>query len=357
MQCGMAARRTALALCLLAALAAVAGGLVRATADEPGDAPPAASAPAAGLAPSDGARVFARRAHAHVPPPVPAPDPVPLPFEGSEPAPSDRAGQLPPMLVVPVAGKAKASRSSLARAVLRSDRLAVSPRIRRSIRAGDVPARSLETLIRLADEQAPLLVFRADRKRLRVQATSLRGTGRLVAALRADAAAFSLRPVGADFTDEGSTRQSGVGLDVGTRVAAAALQWLGVPYSWGGGNASGPSTGTCTGYHGSITPCPATRTVGFDCSGLTLYAYAQVGIALDHYAAFQWHEGRRLRPDELAAGDLLFFHPKTDGPGHVGIYIGDGRMVHAPRTGDVVKVSVITDAAYASSFMGAVRPY
>ena len=353
----MTARRTALALGLVASVAAIGGGVLWTTSGGPSDTPSTPTTRTAGLGQPAAALAFAHRTRTplHVPPPAPAP--AALPFEGSEPAPRDRAGQLPPMVVVPVTGRATVKRSSLARAVLTSDRLAVSPRIRSSIRAGDVPARSLQALLRLGDAQAPLLVFRADRKRLRVQATSLRGTGRIVAALQADSTGFWLRPVSPDFADEGGASKSGLGLDVGTRVAAAALQWLGVPYSWGGGNASGPSTGTCTGYRGSIQPCPATRTVGFDCSGLTLYAYAQVGITLDHYAAFQWHEGRRLRPDELAAGDLLFFHPKGDGPGHVGIYIGEGRMVHAPRTGDVVKVSVITDASYASSFMGAVRPY
>ena len=86
-----------------------------------------------------------------------------------------------------------------------------------------------------------------------------------------------------------------------------------------------------------------------------LYAYAQVGISLDHYAAFQFLEGRRIADTNLMPGDLVFFHPKRDGPGHVGMYVGTGRFVHAPRTGDVVKVSPLAD--YAASYMGAVRPY
>ena len=55
-----------------------------------------------------------------------------------------------------------------------------------------------------------------------------------------------------------------------------------------------------------------------------LFAYAQVGITLDHYAAFQYLEGRRIASKELAPGDMVFFHPKADGPGHVGMYIGAG---------------------------------
>ncbi len=86
-----------------------------------------------------------------------------------------------------------------------------------------------------------------------------------------------------------------------------------------------------------------------------LYAYAQVGITLDHYAAFQFLEGRRIAVPDLLPGDLLFFHPKADGPGHVGMYIGGGKFVEAPRTGDVVKISDL--ASRAGSYMGASRPY
>jgi cell wall-associated NlpC family hydrolase len=78
-------------------------------------------------------------------------------------------------------------------------------------------------------------------------------------------------------------------------------------------------------------------------------------VTLDHYAAFQWLEGERIAPDQLAPGDLVFFHMKPDGPGHVGLYAGNGQFIQAPHTGDVVKVSTLRD--YASSYVGAVRPY
>jgi cell wall-associated NlpC family hydrolase len=95
--------------------------------------------------------------------------------------------------------------------------------------------------------------------------------------------------------------------------------------------------------------------VGLDCSGLTMLVYQKLGVPLDHYAAFQWLEGERIAPDALQAGDLVFFHMKTDGPGHVGMYIGSGRFIQAPHTGDVVKISSLQD--YASTYVGAVRPY
>ncbi len=132
---------------------------------------------------------------------------------------------------------------------------------------------------------------------------------------------------------------------IGGRAVAAAMRWLGTPYSWGGGNASGPSRGIGRGA----------GTVGFDCSGLTLYAYAQVGISLGHFTGTQWRSGQRIsRMGDLAVGDLVFFGSDL---GHMGMYIGGGQMVHAPHTGDVVKISTITSGYYVSRFQGGVRPY
>ena len=132
---------------------------------------------------------------------------------------------------------------------------------------------------------------------------------------------------------------------IGARAVAAAMRWLGTPYSWGGGNASGPSRGIGRGAN----------TVGFDCSGLTLYAYAQVGISLGHFTGTQWRSGQRIsRMGDLAVGDLVFFGGDL---GHMGMYIGGGQMVHAPHTGDVVKISTITSGYYAATFQGGVRPY
>ena len=96
-------------------------------------------------------------------------------------------------------------------------------------------------------------------------------------------------------------------------VVGIALQYLGIPYVWGG---SSPST-------------------GFDCSGFVMYVYAQVGVSLPHHAAAQWNYGTAVPRDQLAPGDLVFF----SGLGHMGIYIGGGQFVHAPHTGDVVKIS------------------
>ena len=111
-------------------------------------------------------------------------------------------------------------------------------------------------------------------------------------------------------------------------VVGIALQYLGTPYVWG---ASGPGA--------------------FDCSGFTSYVYAQVGVSLPHNAAAQYSYGVPVGRDQLQAGDLVFF----DGLGHVGLYIGGGQFVHAPHTGDVVKISSLYDSWYAATYVGARR--
>jgi len=114
----------------------------------------------------------------------------------------------------------------------------------------------------------------------------------------------------------------------------AALSQLGVPYSWGGGGPDGPTYGSDQGAN----------IKGFDCSGLTRYAYAQMGISLPHYTGDQWNAGTRISKDQLKPGDLVFFYSDLH---HMGMYIGDGKMVHAPQTGDVVKISSIEGRPFA----------
>jgi len=111
-------------------------------------------------------------------------------------------------------------------------------------------------------------------------------------------------------------------------VVSIALQYLGVPYVWGGASPS-----------------------GFDCSGLTMYAYAKVGVYLPHNAAMQYGMGTPVSRSQLAPGDLVFFN----GLSHVGMYIGGGRFVHAPHTGDVVKISSLSEYWYSATYVGARR--
>ena len=112
-------------------------------------------------------------------------------------------------------------------------------------------------------------------------------------------------------------------------VVAIAMRYLGVPYRWGGAS---PST-------------------GFDCSGFVMYVYAQVGVSLPHNAAMQYSYGSPVAKSQLQPGDLVFFN----GLGHNGIYIGGGQFIHSPHTGDVVKISSLSDSWYASTWVGGKR--
>ncbi len=86
-----------------------------------------------------------------------------------------------------------------------------------------------------------------------------------------------------------------------------------------------------------------------------MYVYAKLGISLNHYSGDQFHEGYRIQKNQLRPGDLIFFYGKKE-PEHVGIYIGNDQFIHAPHTGDVVKISPLK-GHYWSVYVGAVRPY
>jgi cell wall-associated NlpC family hydrolase len=88
-----------------------------------------------------------------------------------------------------------------------------------------------------------------------------------------------------------------------------------------------------------------------------MFVYHQLGIELTHFTGAQYNEGARVPPLYLQPGDLVFFDAGPDGPGHEGIYIGNGLFIQAPHTGDFVKISSLTDPSYAGRYMGAVRPY
>lgn len=111
-------------------------------------------------------------------------------------------------------------------------------------------------------------------------------------------------------------------------AVSAAMAQLGDRYVWG---AEGPSS--------------------FDCSGLTMYAWGKAGVSLPHSSKAQYGEGRKVSRGELQPGDLVFFGNPTIW--HVGMYIGNGRMVHAPNPSKPVKTD---DIDYMSGYAGAVRP-
>jgi peptidoglycan DL-endopeptidase CwlO len=146
----------------------------------------------------------------------------------------------------------------------------------------------------------------------------------------AEAIASTVAPVSSSGDTGGNSGAGAVGPappPTHSSVVAIAERYLGVPYRWGGASPS-----------------------GFDCSGLVMYVYAQVGVSLPHSSYSQYGMGSAVSRSDLQPGDLVFF----DGLGHVGIYVGGNSFIHAPHTGDVVKISSIS-GWYSSTYVGARR--
>ncbi len=149
------------------------------------------------------------------------------------------------------------------------------------------------------------------------------------ARLRAEQAAAAAAAAASSGNDNNGLPQTPTILGNGTghpEAAKIALKYLGVPYVWGGASPS-----------------------GFDCSGLVMYVYAQLGISLPHYTVSQWDVTEPISNSQMQPGDLVFF----DNLGHVGIYIGGGQFVDAPHTGSVVRIDNLS--GWGSSFDGARR--
>lgn len=114
----------------------------------------------------------------------------------------------------------------------------------------------------------------------------------------------------------------------GERAVEYALTMVGTPYRWGGESPS-----------------------GFDCSGLVRWAYGRVGVDLPHNSYALYAEGRTVRESKMEPGDILFF----EGLGHVGLYLGNGRMVHSPQTGRSVEVVRLASTNYGARLIAARR--
>ncbi|AKK03177.1 DIP1281 family NlpC/P60 protein [Corynebacterium epidermidicanis] len=120
-------------------------------------------------------------------------------------------------------------------------------------------------------------------------------------------------------------------------VIARAQSQIGMPYAWGGGNASGPTRGIRDG--GVADSYGDYNKIGFDCSGLTLYAFAAAGISLPHYTGYQYNQGQKIDPSNMQRGDLIFWGPNAEH--HVAIYLGNGQMIEAPQSGSTVQISPV----------------
>lgn len=123
-------------------------------------------------------------------------------------------------------------------------------------------------------------------------------------------------------------------------VIRRAVSQLGITYAWGGGNTTGPTLGIRDGgvadSYGDYTK------VGFDCSGLMMYAFAGVGMALPHYAGYQYTAGKQVPLSAMQPGDMVFYSP--GGIHHVALYIGAGQMIEARESGTNVMVSPLRTA-------------
>jgi cell wall-associated NlpC family hydrolase len=210
----------------------------------------------------------------------------------------------------------------------------------------------------LQSQRAAYVAWQAEQKRLAEEAA------RRAAAQRAAQIAAQQRQQQQNSSGGGSSNNGGgyntpsvIGNGIwtagkGQAAANRALQWLGERYSFAAGNYNGPTWGACVTDDAGWNDC---HVFGFDCSGLAMYAWAPAGIYMPHYAASQWSYGS-FHPslNQLLPGDLLFWSSDGTVPGihHVAIYIGNGQVVQAPQSGDVVKISYI----WMDEYYGATRP-
>jgi len=196
---------------------------------------------------------------------------------------------------------------------------------RRAIRAS-VASRLSERQRLLSSIKGEISQLEAQEAARRLQAVR-EAQARVAAAQAAQEQSLSQTVVGASAsTPEGATVVPTSAY--GSQVVSIAMSYLGVPYVWGGASPS-----------------------GFDCSGLVMYAYSQIGVNLPHSSYAMANMGSYVPPDQLQPGDLVFF----DGDGHVGMYIGGGEYVNVPHTGAVVRVESLGSDWAASNYDGARR--
>lgn len=133
--------------------------------------------------------------------------------------------------------------------------------------------------------------------------------------------------------DTSPPRKTGPSGNMGGIAARTAERFVGIPYRWGGDNV----------------------VEGMDCSGFVRAVFNLCGISIPRTSAEQFRTGEGVSRDELRDGDLVFFGSSADKINHVGIYVGGGRFVHAPRRGDEIKVSALEDRYFSERFVGAKR--
>jgi cell wall-associated NlpC family hydrolase len=219
-----------------------------------------------------------------------------------------------------------------------------------ALSANQVKLQSAQSqLATLTNQRAAYNAYQAEQARIRAEAAAAAARARAAAAARQRAAG------GGSSGPSGSYVPTGGGgswtAQKGQTAVARAERWLGTPYSWAGGNANGPTLGVCAG-DGAFNDC---NVVGFDCSGLVMYAWAQFPFA--HYAATQYLQGS-YHPSEgsLMPGDLAFWSSDGSVAGihHVAIYIGGGMVIQAPESGEMIQETPLNNVSW--GLFGFTRP-
>jgi cell wall-associated NlpC family hydrolase len=213
-------------------------------------------------------------------------------------------------------------------------RIAIDTEASQSAQAKSLQDRKADLERQLYEAQNAAAGLRGQRQRYEEWRTERDREQAAAAAVAAAAAAAAERS--AASSSAGGARA--VAVDVGSVINRAMAQ-LGVRYSWGGGNGAGPTIGVRDG--GVADAYGDFRKVGFDCSGLMIYAFSRaLGYSLPHYSGFQYNSGRKIPLAQKRPGDMLFWGTAGD-IHHVALYIGGEQMIEAPYSGAAVRVTSV----------------
>lgn len=214
-------------------------------------------------------------------------------------------------------------------------RIAIDTEASQSAQAKSLQDRKADLERQLYEAQNAAAGLRGQRQRYEEWRTE-RDREQAAAAAVAAAAAAAAERSAASSSSAGGARA--VAVDVGSVINRAMAQ-LGVRYSWGGGNGAGPTIGVRDG--GVADAYGDFRKVGFDCSGLMIYAFSRaLGYSLPHYSGFQYNSGRKIPLAQKRPGDMLFWGTAGD-IHHVALYIGGEQMIEAPYSGAAVRVTSV----------------
>ncbi|WP_328990575.1 C40 family peptidase [Kribbella sp. NBC_01245] len=209
-----------------------------------------------------------------------------------------------------------ARQRAAAEAARKAEELRMRAAAKAAAEAAERAAEAAKQASRAKAERARKAAERAEQAAKRAREAKTRAEREKAAREAEEAARQAEKEAGRGGNDDDEPGRSGI-----AGVIDFARAQLGEPYVWG---AEGPSS--------------------WDCSGLTMKAWARAGVQLPHYSVAQYEQVRKISEDELRPGDLIFWSEDADDPGtifHVALYIGEGRMIHAPRTGRPVRIDSV----------------